>query len=211
MHLLTHLKPGITRHGIVFKTARITKLTIVLIMAAVLQSAAKEPFRGIALEKSKISSDAALIKGKVTDEQGQPLQGATVLVKGTSNGTKTDAEGNFSINAASGDVLVISHVGMETSEVKLGGQANISITLKRDILEDNEVLVVGYGTQKKKDLTGDVVRVNMAEKANQANVNLLQALVGTSAGVNLEERGGASGEPTLSIGDKLPCLPPTDR
>ena len=199
MYLLMLLKPGIARRRIVLNTVRAMKLTIVFILAAVLHAAANGPSPRTALKENNLSPDAAPIKGKVTNEQGQPLEGATVLIKGTSNGTKTDAEGNFSINAAPGDVLVISYVGMEAFEIKLGSQTNIPVTLKPDIMQDNEVLVVGYGTQKKKDLTGAVVRVNMAEKANQANVNLLQALVGTSAGVNLEERGGASGEPTLSI------------
>lgn len=217
MYLSTRFKPGIERHRILLKTAGIIKPTAVLMMAAIIQvgfaaegySQSRQPDyavsehikvvkRGNAL-LSAAPEEAAHVKGTVTDEKGQPLEGATVVIKGSGSGTQTDAGGNFSINANPGDVLVISHVGMETFEMKLGRQTNISITLKPDIMQDNEVLVVGYGTQKKKDLTGAVVRVNMAEKANMANVNLLQALVGTSAGVNLEERGGASGEPTLSI------------
>ena len=101
-------------------TVRAMKLTIVFILAAVLHAAANGPSPRTALKENSLSPDAAPIKGKVTNEQGQPLEGATVLIKGTSNGTKTDAEGNFSINAAPGDVLVISYVGMEAFEIKLG-------------------------------------------------------------------------------------------
>jgi TonB-dependent starch-binding outer membrane protein SusC len=204
MYLSKLLKPAVESTTILLKRPGIIRLTIVLLLAAHLQLAAKTALPGIALDKKKISlrwqsDNADLFKGKVTSDNGQPLEGATVLVKGTSNGTKTNAAGVFSINASPGDVLVISYVGMVTYEVKLGKQTDIAVNLKPEVTQDNEVLVVGYGTQKKKDLTGAVVRVNMAEKANQANTNLLQALVGTSAGVNLEERGGASGEPTLSI------------
>lgn len=210
MHLLTLFNPSLQNCGLFLKKNRAIKLAIVLITTAALQASAKEyPAHTVAVKSNKallaretvppLPEEAAAIKGKVTSEEGLPLEGATVLIKGTTNGTKTDAGGNFSINANPGDVLVISYVGMETFEIKLGNQTNLSITLKAEITEDNEVLVVGYGTQKKKDLTGSVVRVNMAEKANMSNVNLLQALVGASAGVNLEERGGASGEPTLSI------------
>ncbi|MGN6434948.1 MAG: TonB-dependent receptor [Agriterribacter sp.] len=144
-------------------------------------------------------AEQAPITGKVTNEQGEPLEGATVLVKGTSNGTKTGADGSFSLNAEPGATLVISYVGLESTEIKLGRQLVVAVTLKPAVTQDTEVLVVGYGTQRKKDLTGSVVRINMEEKANQANVNLLQALVGASAGVNLEGRGGAASEPTLSI------------
>lgn len=139
------------------------------------------------------------VKGRVTDEQGQPLEGATIVIKGKNGGTKTDSEGNFSIDAEPGTTLVISFVGMDPLEIKVGKQALLSLILKPATTQDSEILVVGYGTQRKRDLTGSVVRVNMADKANQANTNLLQALAGASPGVNLEGRGGASGEPTLSI------------
>ena len=70
------------------------------------------------------------IKGKITDDKGQPLEGATILVKGTNNGTKSDANGNFSIDAEPNSTLIISYVGFETTEVKIGNQANISVQLK---------------------------------------------------------------------------------
>jgi TonB-linked SusC/RagA family outer membrane protein len=139
------------------------------------------------------------ISGRVTDENGLPLEGATILVKGSSSGVKSDANGNFSIEAQPNSILVISFVGFETIEVKTDNRANITVQLKSAVAINDEVLVIGYGTQKKSDVTGSIARITMDDKATQGNVNLFQALVGASAGVNLEGRGGSDGEPTLSV------------
>lgn len=141
------------------------------------------------------------LHGKVVDQSGDPIQNVSVLIAGTQIGTVTDANGNFSLTAPDNKnlILEISSVGYVTRRVNVGTQTEINITLEQEVSGLSDIVVIGYGTAKKSDLTGAVVRVNVAEKANLANVNLLQTLVGTSAGVNLEERGGAAGEPTLSI------------
>ncbi len=186
------------------ETIRTIKLTIVLLIAVCSRGFAND-FAGLAPLTDanhfhwRPANVDAPISGKVTDAQGLPLQDVTVMIKGRTTGTKTDAQGNFTVDARPDDALVFSYVGMEEVEMKVGQQTTLNVTLRRAAAEGNEVVVIGYGTQKKKDLTGSVVRVNMSEKANQANTNLLQALSGASAGVNLEGRGGASSEPSLSI------------
>ena len=107
---------------------------------------------------------AQSVSGLVTSEDG-PLPGATVLVKGTSNGTTTDFDGNFTINAGADDVLVVSFVGFVSQEVSVAGQDNITINLVSDS-ELEEVIVTGYGSQSQREITSATVNVN-AEDFNQ--------------------------------------------
>ncbi|MEO8416445.1 MAG: SusC/RagA family TonB-linked outer membrane protein [Ginsengibacter sp.] len=134
-----------------------------------------------------------------SDADNQLLIGVTIQVKGTSNSTATDAKGHYVLsNVSSSAFLIFSYIGFGSETVSVNGRKEINISLHGEASSLDEV-VIGYGTQKKSDLTGSIKRVTLDDKATQANVNLFQALVGTSAGVNLEERGGASSEPTLSI------------
>src|SRR5579872_1682483 len=90
------------------------------------------------------------VSGKVTDEKGQPLTGATVAIKGTTKGTNTGADGKYTISAGSTDVLIFSMVGFVRQEVKINNRTSISITLTEEAQSLNEVVVIGYGTQKRK-------------------------------------------------------------
>ncbi len=129
----------------------------------------------------------AEITGKVMDETGQPLSGATVQVKGTTNGTSTDADGNFKINAKAGDILVISYVGFVTTEVKVGANNNISVALLSAAKTGDEVVVVGYGTQKKSDVTGSVAKVDVERATAVATVNVAEMLRGQASGVQITQ------------------------
>ena len=100
-----------------------------------------------------------LVKGTVNDEAGEPIIGATVKVDGTSAGTITDFNGNFSVQAASNATLSISYVGYVPQQVNVGGRSNIAITLVEDNTTLNDVVVIGYGTMKKKLVTGATVQV----------------------------------------------------
>ena len=140
------------------------------------------------------------ISGTVKDSQGLPLPGVTVVVKGTTTGVITDNDGNYSLsNIPVNATLQFSFVGMKRQEVVAGKNTTINVTLTEETIGLDEVVAIGYGIQKKSDLTGSVSRISMAEKANQANVNLAQVLVGASAGVNLEGRGGVDSQASLSI------------
>jgi len=141
-----------------------------------------------------VTSVQQTITGSVSDANGAPLPGANVLEKGTTNGTQTDFDGNFSIDVAADDaVLVISYIGFATKEVPLNGQTNISISLAEDAASLDEVIVVGYGTQKKGDLTGAVTRINSEDFVKGANTNALQLLNGKASGVQISQSSSAPG------------------
>jgi TonB-linked SusC/RagA family outer membrane protein len=139
------------------------------------------------------------ITGKVTDENGSPLQGASVKIKGTSNGTSTDNAGSFSLNVADNAVLVISYVGYEAKEIPVGGRTDISVQLSPSIKVAEQVVVVGYGTQKRKDLTGSVASVSGNELAKQPVTTATEALQGKVAGVQIISSGQPNSLPTVRI------------
>ena len=142
---------------------------------------------------STISLAQITVTGTVSDTQNVPLAGATVLEKGTLNGATTDFDGNFSIQVANGEaVLVVSYLGYATLEVPTNGQNSIDVKLQDDASQLDEVVVVGYGTQKIKDVTGAVKRVT-SEDFNKGVVNNAGQLIqGKAAGVNVTS---SSGEP----------------
>lgn len=125
------------------------------------------------------------INGKITDDKGQPLPGATVLVKGTNNGTKTDINGSFSISAEPNSTLIISYIGFETKEVKVGNATTISVQLKLAIATGEEVIVVGYGSQRKSDVTGAVSKVDLGKAKAIPTTNIGEMLRGQAAGVQV--------------------------
>lgn len=127
----------------------------------------------------------------------EPLAGVSVKVKNAS--VQTDEQGKFAIQAAVGDNLTATLLGYEDVSIKLANQLSLEILMNEVSEALDDVVVIGYGTAKKSDLTGAVVRINMEDKALQANTNLLQSLIGATSGVNLESKGGASSEPSLSI------------
>ncbi len=140
------------------------------------------------------------ISGKITDEDGLGLIGASVLEKGTSNGTVTDIDGNFSLNVASDNaILIISYVGYNTEEIELAGRTTVDLQMTADAQQLGEVVVIGYGTQRKKDLTGSIVRIDMEDKSKGGNVDIGQALQGLSAGVNVGVTTQAGGSPNIEI------------
>ena len=136
------------------------------------------------------------VNGKIVDTGNNPVIGATIMEKGTTNGTITDFDGNFTLNVSKNAVLEISYIGYKTQTVKVIPGKALSITLQEDKELLDEVVVIGYGTQKKADLTGSVANVN-AEKLNtQSNTTIGQALQGKIAGVDIVSQGGAPGAGT---------------
>lgn len=130
------------------------------------------------------------ITGRVTDAQtGEALPGTTVKIEGTTTGTITDMDGNFTINAESGDVLLASFVGFETQRVTVGNQTTLNIALEPAEKSLDEVVVMGYSTQRKKDLTGSVSVVNVEEMGTVPYANVLQSLQGRVAGVQISQDG----------------------
>lgn len=141
------------------------------------------------------------VSGTVTDlTTGDPMPGVNIVVKGTVVGTLSGPDGKYSL-AVTGpnDILVFSFIGYNSLEVALAGRTTLNVELESATTELDEVIVTGYGTQKKSDLTGSVVRVTMDDKASLANMNISQALSGATAGVNVQGSGLAGTEPDLSI------------
>ncbi|WP_035916770.1 SusC/RagA family TonB-linked outer membrane protein [Flavimarina sp. Hel_I_48] len=134
-----------------------------------------------------------VVTGTVTDDDGLPLPGATIKVSGTSRGATTDFDGNFSIEATIGDILEISYVGFKTTALTLTNQQTLTIQLQTDASELNEVVVVGYGTQKRADVTGAISSVNTEEFNKGVVTNPVELLQGKMAGVNIAANSGEPG------------------
>lgn len=135
------------------------------------------------------------VSGKVTDSTGAPLPGVSVVIKGTTNGTITDMDGKYSLPKVSDNsVLVFSFVGMKSQEVAVGGKSLINVTLADETIGLEEVVAVGYGTQKKSVVTGAISGTNAKELANKPISRIEQALQGRSTGVNITAASGQPGE-----------------
>ena len=139
-----------------------------------------------------------IITGTVVDPNGEAVIGANVLVKGTTNGTITDMDGKFSLEVPEGAMLLVSYIGYGDYETKVGNQSNLSITLKEDSKALDELVVVGYGTMKKKDLTGAVGAVKGDDLASRRTTQLSTALQGATSGVLVTRDNSAPGA-TASI------------
>ena len=140
------------------------------------------------------------IAGKVTNDKGEPLVGATVTEKGTKNTAVTKEDGNFTINTSETKaVLIISYVGYDSKELAVSNQTNVSIALLQTASNLNDVVVIGYGTLKKSDLTGAVATMSSENLKDRAAVNFGEAMAGQLAGVQVQQISGAPGGEGLSV------------
>ncbi len=136
-----------------------------------------------------------VIKGKVSDESGLPIPGASLLIKGTTKGNTTDMEGNYSISAKSGDIIIFSYLGYTSIEQKVGSASTYNISLQPSKSELEEVVVVGYGTQKKKLATGSMSSIKTDNFTERPISRVDQGLVGQIAGVRVKQTSGLPGQP----------------
>ncbi|MDX2306497.1 MAG: TonB-dependent receptor [Microscillaceae bacterium] len=135
------------------------------------------------------------ISGKVSDlESGQGLPGVSIFIEGTTTGTITDVDGNYSITAATGNVLVYQSVGYIAQKITLGTESTLNVTLTTDTQQLNEVIVIGYGIQEKRSLTGNIAKVSGATIENTAVPTFEQAIQGRAAGVFVESQNGKLGQ-----------------
>ena len=125
------------------------------------------------------------ISGKIVDQNGEPVIGANIYVKGTTNGTMTDLDGNFSLSVPETGTLLISYIGFLSQNIDIKGQANFLIVLKEDTQSLDEVVVVGYGVQKKRDLTGAISSVKMTNTPVGTISTVSHALAGKAAGLQV--------------------------
>ncbi|MEH6304695.1 SusC/RagA family TonB-linked outer membrane protein [Olivibacter sp. CPCC 100613] len=145
------------------------------------------------LEKEK---QPKRVVGRVLDEQGKPIERVTVLVKGTSIASATDAQGNYQINlSGEARTLVFTIVGFETIEKTIANETTINVTMKASLSDLDEVVVVGYGTTRKRDLTGSVASIKADEISQLPSTNMVQALSGRASGVYVSQNTGSPGSP----------------
>ena len=155
---------------------------------------------GVTSDKMQQVGDSRIIKGTILDATGMPVIGANVMVKGTTNGTITDMDGKFSLEVEEGATLQISYIGYANQEIKVGNQKTLSIALKEDAEALDEVVVVGFGTQKKVNLTGAVSNVTSEAFENRSVANVSQALQGAMPGLNItQSQGYLDATPDINI------------
>ncbi|MEO5892162.1 MAG: TonB-dependent receptor [Ferruginibacter sp.] len=184
--------------NIVFKdqplSYRVINNTIVLRLKDI---APVSPAQFVALD---VSPPAADIRGRVTNEKGEPLEGVTVTIKNTKQATSTNQSGEYNISVSKGSVLVFSYVSYAAQEVTIASQTSINITLQSQSSALNDVVVIGYGTRLKKDVTGAVSTVDAATIGKSTALSPELALQGQMAGVNVTSAGGnPTARPTIRI------------
>lgn len=152
-------------------------------------------FLGVLVVNDLNAQENVTIRGTVTDMSGQPLPGVTVLIKGTTNGTVSNADGTYSMsNVPSDKILVFSFVGMTPQEITIGNQRTIDVVLKEDAFRIEEVVAIGYGTKRKRDITSAVSTINMEDIGDIPVANASRLLQGQAAGVVVRQRSGSPGE-----------------
>ena len=141
------------------------------------------------------------ITGTVTDESGEPIIGASVMLKGTSSGPITSMDGSFNLEAKDGEVLKISYIGYLEQLVTITPGKDLQVTLLEDLASLDEVIVIGYGTAKRRDFTGSVSSVKLEDSpiSLSANTNALESLKGSVTGLDVGYTNSAGGEPGLLV------------
>lgn len=145
------------------------------------------------LAKEKEALFQQTVTGSVSSSDGVPLPGVSILVQGTSIGVVTDFDGTFTLDVPSDAILEFSYIGFKTTTIALDGRSTINVTLEEDLAQLEEVVVVGYGTQKRSDVTGSVSSVPEGRLENLPVTNVTQAIQGTTAGLNITEGSSVPG------------------
>lgn len=144
-------------------------------------------------DQGSVSNQQTKIEGTVQDQSGAPMSGVSVHISGTTSGTTTDLNGHFQLNAGANDTLEISYVGYQTQQVALQGRTTVSVTLSPSDNGLNQVVVIGYGSQKKKDITSAISEVNTADIKERPIITVGEAITGKAAGVQVVQPSGKPG------------------
>ena len=179
----------------VFSTFKIGLLSMIICLGTQFAFAHSNTILSKTALGDKIQST---VTGNVSDATG-PLPGASVVVKGTTNGTQTDFDGNYTIEVGSDATLVISYIGYSTQEVAVDGRSTIDVTLSEDASQLDEVVVTGYVTQTRGDITGSVASVDVSEATKAPIVNAAEALQGRVSGVTVTSNGNVGDPPKITI------------
>ena len=153
------------------------------------------------ISRNSQSNQSRKISGTVKDQNGEPVIGANVSVKGTTVGTITDIDGNFMLEAPTDVVIQISYIGYVTQEISLGNKDRLDVLLKEDLQALDEIVIIGYGTAKRKDFTGSVSSVKLENSpiSLATNTNALESLKGNVTGLDIGATNSAGGTPTMQI------------
>lgn len=153
----------------------------------------------LSAEPDKKQRQQRAVTGIITDEKGESVIGANVVEKGTTNGSVTDIDGKYALTVSDGAILQISYIGYKAKEISAGNKSVINISIQEDTETLDEVVVVGYGTAKKSDLAGSVVRADLGKLQESPNISLSSALQGTVPGLNVGAVSEAGKDPDMSI------------
>ncbi|WP_158275675.1 SusC/RagA family TonB-linked outer membrane protein [Marinilabilia rubra] len=176
-------------YHILFKTIRIVSITLFLLLTTNLQTWANSG------NSQTVAQQQKEVSGTVTDDYGDPLPGVTVVLKGTTVGTITNAEGVYSLSNVPDDAtLVFSFIGMETQEVQVGDQTEISIKMESGDISLEEVVAVGYGVRKKETLSGSITNIRTDDIQKSKSENLINMLQGKVSGLLVRQKSGAPGD-----------------
>ena len=148
------------------------------------------------------SLSAQTVQVNVKDATGEAVIGASVIEQGTQNGGVTDFDGNFTIKLTAGKPIVISYIGMKTQTINAAGKSSINVVLEEDATTLNDVVVIGYGTMKKSDVTGAVSSVNTEQLNAKGAPSVLGNLQGATPGVSITTSGRPGAAPTIEIRGK---------
>ena len=158
------------------------------------------------LQVNAQAGDEITVSGQITDETGETLIGANILIKGTSTGTITDFDGNYQLSVSPNDTLVISYTGYQGQIIPVGGRSEINIELATDVTGLAEVVVVGYGTVKRANLVGSVASLSSDEIEDIPSINLTSLLDGRMPGVSVapaQPTGNPGAQPECAFGQRL--------
>lgn len=147
----------------------------------------------------EITDQGVTVSGKVVDENNEPLVGANVIIKGTSSGTVTDIEGNFRLSANETDTLIFSFIGYDVQEIPVNKKTTINVSLIRDTQSLNEIIVVGYGTQEKKEVTSAISQVSSEEINKSSSISVSNALAGRVPGLIVNQHNAEPGRDDASV------------
>jgi len=166
---------------------RVVKIIVAMSLFFTISASAEIDLISSILQQGRIS-------GKITNPSGEPLPGATVMIKGTSSGTVADADGIYSLDDVStNDILVFSFIGMKSQEIKVGDSSTINIEMEEDIIGLDEIVAIGYGVVKKRDLTGAVSVVKNDDIVRTPTNNAIEAIQGMVTGMTITRQSGAAG------------------
>ena len=189
------LPSALTRCGQLLKSTGLAMCLIATSMAGAFAN------NGVTASSDAISvvQQSISVRGQVVDQAGEPVIGANILEKGTTNGTITDIDGNFALNVQPNATLVISYIGYTTKEVAVNNQRTLKVTLTEDSEALEEVVVIGYGTVKKADLAGAVAVVDNKAFRDQPINDVSETLQGRLAGVQVESSGVPGGDVKIRV------------